>query len=73
MMTVKQICKRCGKKIVGKIRIITYRKKLGSKSINKVEMYDDKCFKIKNKEKAISRCCKRNGTSKQKRTCKKKC
>ncbi|KKM89100.1 hypothetical protein LCGC14_1252110 [marine sediment metagenome] len=51
---VKQKCKRCGKTISGKIKIITYRKKLGNKSIVKVEMYDEACFKIKNKERAIN-------------------
>jgi len=66
-MMANQKCSMCGKIISGKIRIITYRKKLGSKSINKVEMYDEKCFKIKNKEKCI------NGRCKQKRACKGKC
>lgn len=64
---VKQTCNRCGKPIVGKVRIVTYRKKLGNKSINKVEMYDEKCFKIKNKEKST------NGRFKQKGPCKGKC
>lgn len=53
-----QTCNRCGKTIFGKIRIVTYRKKNGSRSINKVEMYDEQCFKIKNKEKCINGRCK---------------
>jgi len=58
-------CSRCGKDIVGKIRVITYRKKLGSKSVVKVEMYDEKCFKLKNKESATKdECCKQKRKNK---------
>lgn len=62
----KPKCKRCGKEIVGKIRIISYRKKLGKKSLLIVDKYDDNCFRIKKKEKALDEPCK------QKRNCKKK-
>lgn len=63
----RQKCKRCGKTIFGKVKIVTYRKKLGNKSIVKVEMYDEPCFKVKNKERAI------NERSRQKRNCKGNC
>ena len=62
----KQKCEHCGKVIAGVIKIITYRKKIGQKSINVVESYDEKCFLIKNKERAI------NELNKKKRTCKRK-
>ena len=63
----KPVCNRCGKVIVGKIKIITSRKSGKSKSKNVTKMYDEQCFKIKNKEKAI------NEHNKQKRTCQGKC
>lgn len=63
----KQKCKRCSKIINGKVKIITYRKKLGNKSIVKVEMYDEACYKAKDKERAI------NEHNKQKRNCKGNC
>jgi hypothetical protein len=63
----KQKCKRCGKPINGTVKLITYRKKLGNKSIIKVEMYDESCFRVKNKERDI------NERSRQKRNCKGDC
>ncbi|KKL48341.1 hypothetical protein LCGC14_2326490 [marine sediment metagenome] len=66
MKTKKHKCKYCGKVIVGVVKLITYRKKIGQKSINVVELYDEKCFLIKNKERAL------NELNKKKRTCKRK-
>ncbi len=63
----RQTCKRCGKTINGIVKIITYRKKLGNKSIVKVEMYDEVCFKIKNKARAADE------RSRKKRNCKGNC
>jgi hypothetical protein len=62
-MPNKPKCKRCGKIISGIIKIITYRKKVGNKTINVVETYDEDCFKEKNKEKSI------NGHRNKKRNC----
>lgn len=64
MAKSKNICCKCNRVITGKIKIITRRKKVGSKSIVKMEMYDEKCFKLKSREKAI------NEYSKKKRRCK---
>ena len=61
MATKKHNCTMCGKPIRGKIKIITYKKVIGNKSIQIVEMYDEKCFLIKNKERSL------NGHTNQKR------
>jgi len=45
-------CKRCGKEITGKVKINTYRKKVGKKSIVQVDYYDEDCFYYLNLEKA---------------------
>jgi len=66
MSTKKQKCKQCGKVIKGVIKIFTYRKKLGKKSVNIVELYDEKCFLAKNKERSL------NELNNKKRPCKKK-
>lgn len=61
-MKTKHRCKKCNKAIVGKIRLVSYRQKLGSKSVNRVDMYCESCFKTVNKERAL-----RDEHSKQKR------
>lgn len=48
----KPKCNGCSRVISGKINIDTYRKKLGSKWINKVDYYCDSCFKKKNIERS---------------------
>lgn len=59
-MTTKPKCARCGKEILGKVKIIAYRKKLGTKSVPQVDTYDEACFKLKNKERALSNgCCRK--------------
>lgn len=63
----KNKCKKCGKIINDKIKIVTYKQKLGQKYINIVEMYCEKCFIIVNKERAL-----RNGTDGQTKPCKRK-
>jgi hypothetical protein len=60
----REVCEQCGKVIVGTIKIITYRRKLGKKSINIVEFYDEKCFLEKNKARTYE-CCKKSGTCKK--------
>lgn len=62
-MTKKHNCTRCKKTIAGKIKIVTYRKKLGKKLISCVDEYCEACHKIVNKERAL-----RNEHCKQKRT-----
>ena len=67
-MAIKNKCKRCGKNISGgRIKIVTYRQKIGNNFINRVDMYCDLCYKIVNKERAIS-----DEFSRQKRPCKRK-
>lgn len=45
-------CKRCGKPILGSLKIKTTRQTLGKKSVLKENFYDEDCFYIINKEKA---------------------
>lgn len=67
MSSTKHKCKRCGKQIVGKIKIITSRQRLGQRNINRVDMYCDPCFKITNKEKYLkNECCKKVRHNKRK-------
>lgn len=63
-MTKKLNCKGCGKPIIGRLRIHTYRKQSGNKSILVVDVYDENCFKAMNKR-------TKNGSLAQKRDCKK--
>lgn len=63
---MSQKCKRCGKQILGKVKIIAYRKKLGKNSISRVDMYDETCFKIMNKERLSNGCCKQKRIYKRK-------
>jgi len=51
---MKPKCTRCNRTISGKIKIDTYRKKLGRKSLNKVEYYDDDCFSKLNWERSLN-------------------
>lgn len=55
-MVQKPKCSKCGKIIVGKIKLISYQKKLGRNVINVVEYYDEKCFLTKNKERSLNEC-----------------
>ena len=48
----KQKCKACKKLITGAVKIVTTRKKLGNKIITIIDYYDEKCFKLHNKQKA---------------------
>lgn len=65
MTKIKHKCARCGKVITGVIKIITYKKKVGSKIFAVVEMYDEKCFLIKNKEKSKNGNCNKKGCNKK--------
>jgi hypothetical protein len=59
MTKKKHKCKQCGKIITGKVKLVTYRKKLGGKSINVVEFYDERCFLARNKESSLHECNKK--------------
>jgi hypothetical protein len=65
MATKRPKCTRCGKPISGKIKIITYKRKLGKKMIDIVEMYDEKCFLIKDKERTSDGNCKKKSCNKK--------
>ena len=67
-MKTRQKCHRCHKVIKGVVKILTYRKTLGRKSINVVEYYDEACFLQKNKERAINELDQKKRSSK-KRSC----
>ena len=45
-------CTRCSSPIQGKIKIDTYRKRLGQKSLNKVDYYCAECFSRINYERS---------------------
>ena len=62
---MKHKCTRCGKPIATKIKIVVVKKKVGKKIVQVIEMYDEDCFLIKNKE-GLS-----NGRHDKKGTCKK--
>lgn len=49
----KPKCSRCGKIIVGNVKVGVFRKKLGKKHNNVTEYYDEECFKKINLEQAI--------------------
>jgi hypothetical protein len=67
MNSIKHKCKKCEKQIIGKIKIITFRQRLGQRSINRVDMYCESCFKITNKEKnLINERCKKIRHNKRK-------
>lgn len=53
-MNDKPVCNKCSKTISGIIKIDTGRRKLGRKSMNAVDFYDEECFKLLNKEKAMN-------------------
>ena len=53
-MNERPTCSRCLKPITGIIKIYTSMRKLGGKSTNQVDYYDEECFKIRNKEKALN-------------------
>lgn len=54
MATPRVKCSLCKKTIVGTVKLVTYRKKLGKKSVNVVELYDTECFKLKNKARSTN-------------------
>ena len=58
----KPRCNTCKKIITGSVRLVTSRKKSGNKVLNVVDYYDEKCFKLYNKQRAL------NGSGNQKRT-----
>lgn len=45
-------CNRCGKEIIGVVKITSTRKKVGKKSIVEVKYYDEECFYYIDLEKA---------------------
>lgn len=61
-------CTRCFKYIRGTVKVSTYRRKLGAKSLNKVEYYDENCFKLLSKERATNEHREKERTSKRKST-----
>lgn len=48
----KLTCVRCKKYIAGEIKVDTYRRRLGSKSLNQVDHYCEKCFYNLNMERS---------------------
>ena len=53
-MSDRPICKKCSRPIMGIIKIDTSRRKLGKKSLNQVNYYDEDCYYIRNQEQALN-------------------
>lgn len=63
------LCKRCKKPIVGAVKIYTYRKTLGSKSVSCVDYYDEECFIIIRKKGTFDESTRQTGIDKKKNCC----
>ena len=59
-------CIGCSNTIWGIIKIDSYRRKLGNKSLNVVDYYCEKCFKGLKRERAMDECTKEETTNKGK-------
>lgn len=53
-MSERPNCKKCSRPIMGIIKIDTSRRKLGNKSLNQVDYYDEDCYYKRNQEQAIN-------------------
>ena len=53
-MSDKLICKRCSRPIVGIIKVDSERRTLGKKSILQANYYDEECYYMLNKERALN-------------------
>lgn len=53
-MSDRPTCKRCSRPIMGIIKVDSERRTLGKKSVHQTNYYDEKCFYVLNKERAMN-------------------